>query len=78
MKHNDYWSALVKCPFFKKESAEKRRIVCEGISEDTRTHLVFLGSEQRRQEHLKIFCCDNYEKCAVYAMAMKKWEDEYD
>lgn len=70
----DYWSTLAQCPFFKKESAEARKIVCEGVSDTTRIHLIFTGKEQERAEYLTSYCCRDYKQCAVYEMANKKWE----
>jgi hypothetical protein len=61
-----------KCPFF--QSSGKRKISCEGITDDCTICLIFI-SEQKRNLHRKIFCDANYEKCEIYKVLEAKYEE---
>lgn len=72
------WKAKcdVQCPFYKCDDAQRRRISCEGIVDDSTLALYF----QRKQGYdtqLKVFCCEHYKKCEVYKMLMEaKYEED--
>ena len=69
------WRGQVKCPFFRREDKGKHRIVCEGISDNTRLNVVFLGKEKERVEHLLHFCSENFARCPLYHAANEKYRD---
>ena len=59
------------CPYFK--SSGKRKITCEGVTDDCNTSLEF-ESKEKRDEHRKIFCDARFGNCEVYNMLEKKYE----
>jgi hypothetical protein len=65
-------SAEVKCPFYCQE--DEHRICCEGVTQRSRTHIVFGGSNLK-QEYERRYCWQDYEKCLVYNMLMSKYEE---
>jgi hypothetical protein len=60
-----------KCPFFR--SCGKRKVSCEGVTDDCITCLIFI-SEQKRNLHREIFCNARYQNCEIYRMLMEKYE----
>lgn len=56
------------CPFFRWEIGG--RINCEGIVEGT-TITQDLGEYQK--DHLRIFCCENWENCEIYNAVAQKY-----
>lgn len=69
-----YWELTAKCPFYRRTEKNKHRIICDGISDDSRITLVFLGKDTARVKHLKAFCCEEYEACPVYLSAAARFE----
>lgn len=63
----------VKCPFFL--SSSKRKITCEGITDDCTTTLHF-QSQEKRNKQCRIFCDDKYERCEIYRMLSEKYEED--
>lgn len=63
----------VKCPFFL--SSSKRKISCEGITDDCTTTLVF-SSQEKRNIQCRIFCDDKFECCEIYRMLREKYEED--
>lgn len=61
-----------KCPFY--QSGGKRKITCEGITDDCKTCLIFI-SQQKRDLHRRIFCDDKYQNCEIFRMLMEKYEE---
>jgi hypothetical protein len=61
-----------KCPFFL--SSGKRKISCEGITDDCTTNLTFV-SQQKRDLHRNIFCNAKFRYCEIYKMLEEKYED---
>lgn len=64
--------AEAKCPYYK--SSDKRKILCEGITEDCTTTLTFV-SPPKRNLHREIFCDARYQNCEVYKMLTEKYEE---
>lgn len=64
----------VKCPFYRSDDGV-RRIVCEGIVDDSSTALNFVYKRDYETQ-MSVFCCEHYAKCEVYRMLMGKYEDE--
>ena len=69
-----YWEMTAKCPFYRRTEKNKHRIICDGISDDSRLTLVFLGKDGARVRHLKEYCCEAYEKCPLYHAAGDRFE----
>jgi hypothetical protein len=63
----------VRCPFFR--SSGKRKITCEGITDDCTTTLNF-SSHEKRDIQCRVFCDDKYEYCEIYRMLREKYEDD--
>ncbi len=68
----NYDDILAKCPFFYENS--RKSVICEGITDDSILCLKFL-SENGRDKQRRIFCDKNYEKCEIFRMLMKKYEE---
>ena len=61
-----------KCPFFL--SSGKRKITCEGITDDCTTNLTFV-TQQKRNLHRKIFCDARFQNCEIHRMLEKKYDE---
>lgn len=70
------WDIAALCPFYCRTEKQKHRILCEGITTDSRLSLVFTGSDEARVNHLKRYCCAEYEKCALYHAIYRQYESE--
>ena len=51
------------CPFFR--NSEQRKIVCDGITDECTTQLMFIKREAR-DLHRKVFCNRKYKNCEVF------------
>lgn len=74
-----YQDSFVKCPFYK-ENTKEDAIVCEGVGDKMVIEHKFLyrsedKKEQKKQEYMNKFCCDNYRACPVCRMLMLKYGD---
>ncbi|MBP3411925.1 MAG: hypothetical protein J6K89_01565 [Oscillospiraceae bacterium] len=69
-----YRQVYAGCPFYQYDDG-KRKIVCEGIVEDS---TVTLGFKKREgyETQITTFCCEHYKKCEVYRMLMQKYEED--
>lgn len=67
-----YEDVDVKCPFFR--SSGKRKLTCEGITDDFTISLNFI-TRDKKCLHCKIFCNEHFEKCEIYRMLEEKYED---
>ena len=63
-----YKQVFVVCPFYK-WSDDKRKITCEGITEDCSLTLNY-KSKAAANHQLDSFCCDRYKKCGIYRLLM--------
>lgn len=63
----------VLCPFFL--SSGKRKISCEGITDDCTITLNF-SSQEKRNLQRRIFCDDKYKCCEIYRMLREKYEED--
>lgn len=68
-----YRAVDVRCPFFKHDDGG-HRIVCEGLVDRAS---ISLSYERKRDYEIQIgtFCCEHYDKCEVYGILMKKYEE---
>lgn len=70
--------ADAQCPFYKfDEALQQRRIVCEGIVDDSTLELRFNRIKDYRTQ-LEVFCCEHYKRCEIYRMLMVSKYDEED
>lgn len=60
-----------KCPYFL--GSDKHKIVCEGVTDGSRTVLEF-DTKKLRNTHRELFCNSRYQNCEVCRML----EDKYD
>lgn len=71
-----YKKAYALCPFFKQDDDDKRRIVCEGLVDDSSLTLSYIYSKDYRSQ-MDIFCCGAFESCEVFRMLIRdKYEEE--
>lgn len=68
-----YKQIYVGCPFYRYDDARKR-IVCEGITDECSIVLAFQTKEAQAQQ-MDIFCCNRYICCEVYRMLMGKYDE---
>lgn len=73
MPSGSYTQASVGCPFYKWDDG-KRRIVCEGIVDNSSISLVY-NNRQDYSIQIETFCCQNWAKCEIHTMLMEKYED---
>lgn len=66
--------AQVRCPFYITHERRKRSIVCEGHASNMETVSRFHAIDGMNR-HLGIMCCHHFERCPVYKIAYKKYED---
>jgi hypothetical protein len=64
-----------KCPFYKFDDERRKRIVCEGIVDNSTLALTYRQKEDYDTQ-LCVFCCEHYKKCEVYNMLMQKYEED--
>lgn len=67
--------ADVQCPFFKFDDQKQKRIVCEGIVDESSLALIYCRSKDYKMQ-LEVFCCEHYKKCEVYRILMESKYDE--
>lgn len=68
--------ADAQCPFYKFDDERKRRIVCEGILDNSTLALTYRQREDYDTQ-LGAFCCEHYKCCEVFRMLMEaKYEEE--
>jgi hypothetical protein len=63
---------FAQCPFF--ISSGKKNVLCEGITDDCTINLKFT-SEEKRDQHRRIFCDARYRYCEIFNLLEKKYED---
>lgn len=56
------------CPFFR--GSDKRKVICDGITDRCTTSLMFSTKEERNL-HRRVFCNAKYKYCEVYQMLEK-------
>lgn len=66
-----YRSADVKCPFYKTDIG--KNIVCEGFKAGCDTEHKFRRKDTK-DKHMKSFCENEYCKCSMYKLLLKKYE----
>lgn len=67
-----YEDVRVLCPFF--VARGKKRIECEGITDDCKTVLRF-NTVGKKHQHRQVFCERMYKNCEVYRMLIQKYEE---
>lgn len=67
--------ADAQCPFFKFDEVKKKRIVCEGIVDESSLALIYFRRKDYEKQ-LSVFCCEHYKKCEIYRMLMENKYDE--
>lgn len=68
-----YDQVNAKCPFF--HGGDRKRITCDGITEDCITITEF-NTKQARNQHRHIFCDSmKYKNCEIYQMLEKKYDE---
>ena len=66
-----------QCPFYKYDDSQAKRIVCEGVIDESWLALNY----HRKKDYdtqLSVFCCEYYKKCEIYRMLMENKYDEED
>lgn len=68
-----FYQADVQCPFYKYDDG-RRRITCEGLTDDSSIALI---SRTRDGFHQQItgICSGTYQDCPIYKMLMRKYPD---
>ena len=75
MPSGSFTQSDVICPFYKYDDGRKK-IVCEGFA-DRCSLDVRWEYHAYQEQHLQLFCCENYKNCEVYRMVMaSKYDDE--
>ena len=69
-----YLQSFVRCPFYRRDDG-KRRIVCEGIIDDSSIYLTFRYDNLFKRQ-IRTFCCEHYKNCEIYQMLQEKYQDE--
>ena len=69
-----YLQVNVLCPFYLKDDG-KNQITCEGVSDDSKTVLVF-RDKNAFMFRLAKFCCDQFESCEIHHILMEKYKEE--
>ena len=67
--------ADAQCPFYKFDDDRKRRIICEGLVDNSTLALTYRQREDYSTQ-LGVFCCEHFKKCEVYRMLMEAKYDE--
>ena len=59
------------CPYF--QYSQKKHIVCEGIIDGSTTKLQF-DTQDKRNQHRRLFCDSKYKNCEICRMLEGKYE----
>lgn len=73
MPSGSYKQVLVGCPFYKWDDG-KRRIVCEGLVDNSSIALVYRNRHDYSIQ-LETFCCQHWNWCEIHRLLMDKYED---
>ena len=74
MSSGSYRQVYVRCPFYKHDDG-RRRITCEWIVEDSSLALIY-HKKADYETQIRVFCCENYEKCEIHRLLMDKYKEE--
>ena len=66
-----------KCPFYKSDDRQAKKILCEGLV-DRSSIALFYHRKKDYTDQLSIFCCEHYKCCEIYRMLMENKYDEED
>lgn len=69
--------ADAQCPFYKFDDCKNKRIVCEGIVDQSTLALTYLNRDDYDMQ-LFVFCSEHYKNCEIYRMLMEAKYDEED
>lgn len=73
MASGSYKQVYVVCPFYKEDDG-KRRIVCEGLTDDSIIIQAFKTKEAYERQ-IDVFCCKECDKCEIYGVLFAKYEE---
>lgn len=68
----NYSDKNVKCPFYK--NTDKKSIKCEGIFSNFCINS--FSDKEKARVHFTKYCCDDYKKCPVAEIIIKKYVSE--
>lgn len=71
MPSGSYVQVFVDCPFYKYDDG-KTKITCEGLTDNSSLAQIFRKKEDCEHQ-LKVFCCEDYTRCAIYRMLDEKY-----
>lgn len=74
MSSGSYLQVYIGCPFYKYDDG-RRRITCEGITEDSSLALIY-RKKSDFETQIRVFCCEHYERCEIYRILMEKYEED--
>ena len=74
MPSGSFKQVEVQCPFYKFDDG-KRRITCEGITDDSSLALIY-HNKKDYETQINAFCCQRYICCEIYRLLMDKYPDE--
>ena len=66
-----------QCPFYRYDDHQAKRIVCEGIVDQSSLALNY-HRKKDYETQLGVFCCEHFKNCEVYRMLMEAKYDEED
>lgn len=75
MASGSYKKADVRCPFYRFDNGQRKKIACEGLTDSSVITLVY----RKQSEYLtqiNEFCCKNYTNCEIYRMLMQTMYEE--
>lgn len=75
VQSRSWQTKFVKCPYYKKH--DLHQIVCEGINNESSTHIVF-GAETDTKRHMQKYCNDigGCRACPMHDLLDRKYGDE--
>ena len=74
MSSGSYLQVYIGCPFYKYDDG-RRRITCEGITEDSSLALIY-RKKSDFETQIRVFCCEHYKRCEIYRILMEKYEED--
>lgn len=75
MSSGTYIQADVLCPFYITDKANPIILKCEGLQPDITISLMFVY-KNTKVNFMNKYCCKQYEKCPLFDVIYKKYEDE--
>lgn len=71
MAAGSFVRVYVKCPFYRYDKQDLKKITCEGVAPNSTISQVWKNKKGFATQ-IEQVCCDNYEECPIYKLLMQE------